>query len=581
MKYIKTLFMGLLAITAASCSDFLDHTPDERTEIDTEDKVVSLLIASYPDAAPCWLGEISSDNLIDNMSPHLPSSPNDKQILSHYNYSHFERFDNELYQFEPASSATYNSYDSPGIMWLAYYGAIASVNHALDAVGKMKGENADPGKFSEKLRAAWAEAHLIRAYSHFMLVNLFSKAYKDEESSKEDVGIPYVTEPEDKVQQEYDRSNVAETYRKIGQDLEEGLKYVSDINYNTAPKYHFNTLAAHAFAARYYLFTRQYEKVIEHADAVLTTDSAQMQHMMMDFSVFGECSTSSDYGNAWQKPELNNNLMLLCTSSLLQRRIFGYRYSVAGPAAREVLMIHESPLWKDWICPPTLMVSGQLFGNSSADYGFFNCKVVEQFEYSDKIAGIGFPHVIYRAFTSNNLLLERAEAEIMLGRYEDAKRDLKFYWNSAVNSLSAEDYKQFVESNQLKYMTDDVFTSYYSNGENINCFDSWDFTQQVSPKFVVPAEATPYMNCLNDFRRLENAFEGMRFFDIKRWGLPLSHTVGLNSDVVEVEVNSDKRAIEIPWEALSAGLESSRQPVKADTKKLVSPDYDSFRVKAN
>lgn len=581
MKYIKTLFMGLLAITAASCSDFLDHTPDERTEIDTEDKVISLLIASYPDAAPCWLGEISSDNLIDNMSPHLPSNPNDKQILSHYNYSHYDRYDNELYQFEPARSATYNSYDSPGYVWLTYYGAIASVNHAIDAVGKMKGENADPDKFSEKLRAAWAEAHLIRAYSHFMLVNLFSKAYKDEESSKEDVGIPYITEPEDKVQQEYDRSNVAETYRKIGQDLEVGLKYVSDINYNTAPKYHFNTQAAHAFAARYYLFTRQYEKVIEHADAVLTTDSAQMQHMMMDFSVFGECSTSSDYGNAWQKPELNNNLMLLCTGSLLQRRIFGYRYSIAGPAAREALMIHNSPLWSGYICPPTLLVSGQLFGNSSADYGFFSCKIVEQFEYSDKIAGIGFPHVIYRAFTSNNLLLERAEAEIMLGRYEDAKRDLKFYWNSAINSLSAEDYKQFVEANYLKYMTDDVFTSYYSNGENINCFDSWDFTQQVSPKFVVPAEATPYMNCLNDFRRFENAFEGMRFFDIKRWGLPLSHTVGLSSDVVEAEVNSDKRAIEIPWETLSAGLESSRQPVKADAKKQVSINYDSFRVKAN
>ena len=80
--------MGLMTIAAGSCSDFLDHTPDERTEIDSEDKVVSLLIASYPVAAPCWLGEISSDNLIDNQTPHLPSSTNDKQILSHYNYSH-------------------------------------------------------------------------------------------------------------------------------------------------------------------------------------------------------------------------------------------------------------------------------------------------------------------------------------------------------------------------------------------------------------------------------------------------------------------------------------------------------------
>ena len=106
MKYIKTLFMGLLAIAASSCSDFLDHTPDERTEINTEDKVVGLLISSYPGAAPCWLGEISSDNLIDNMSPHLPSNPNDKPIMSHYAYSHYHRYDNELFKFEPAKSAT-------------------------------------------------------------------------------------------------------------------------------------------------------------------------------------------------------------------------------------------------------------------------------------------------------------------------------------------------------------------------------------------------------------------------------------------------------------------------------------------
>lgn len=576
MKYIKTLFMGLLAIAASSCSDFLDHTPDERTEINTEDKVVGLLISSYPGAAPCWLGEISSDNLIDNMSPHLPSNPNDKPIMSHYAYSHYDRYDNELFKFEPAKSATFNSYDSPGYVWLCYYNSIASVNHAIKAMETMEGEGADPAKFSEKLRAAWAEAHLLRAYSHFMLVNLFSQAYRGEES-KNDVGVPYVTEVEDVVQKDYDRSNVAEVYKKIGEDLEIGLKYMSDVNFKTAPKYHFNTNAAHAFAARYYLFSHQYEKVIEHADAVLSTDSAQMQRMMMDYSVFGDCSTGDDYSNAWQNPDLNNNLMLITTGSLLQRRIWGYRYSVASTAAREAMMIHSGPLWSGYICPPTLLVSGQLFSSSSGDYGFINSKIFEQFEYADKIAGIGYPHTIYRAFTSMNLLLERAEAEIMLQRYEEAKRDLKFYWNSAINSFSEEDYKQFVDGRYIKFMTDDIFDGYYSRGENINCFDSWDFAQEMGVQ--VPADAAPLMNCLNDFRRFENCFEGLRFFDIKRWGLPLKHTVGLNSEEFIVGVHAPERAIEVPWEALSAGLESSRVTVPAQ-KKQVSLNYDSFRVKS-
>lgn len=579
MKHIKTLFMGLMTIAAGSCSDFLDYTPDERTEIDSEDKVVSLLIASYPGAAPCWLGEISSDNLIDNQTPHLPSSTNDKQILSHYNYSHFSRFDNELYAFEPATTATYGDYDSPGMIWGEYYASTASVNHAIEAIAKMKGENADPAKFSDKLRCAWAEAHLLRAYNHFMLVNLFAQPYKDEETSKQDVGVPYVTTVEDVVSKDYDRSNVAETYRRIGEDLEEGLKYVSDYNYNTAPKYHFNVNAAHAFAARYYLFARQYEKVIKHADAVLSTDSAQMQRMMMDYSVFGDCSTADDFAKAWQHPDRNNNLMLLCTNSLLQRRAWGYRYSVAGPCARGAMMVHQSPLWSGYICPPQAVVSGMLFSSSASDYGFISSKIFEEFEYADKIAGTGFPHIIYRAFTSMNLLLERAEAEIMLGRYEDAKRDLKFYWNSSINSMSPSDYKQFVEGKSLKYMTDDVFSAYYNKADNYNCFENWDFTRQLSSKFVVPADAVALMNCLNDFRRFENVFEGMRYFDIKRWGLPVSHIIGLEGDSIGLEVNDPRRAIEVPWEALSAGMESSRTPVAKDTRSF-SIDYESLRVKS-
>ncbi len=579
MKHIKTLFMGLMTIAAGSCSDFLDHTPDERTEIDSEDKVVSLLIASYPGAAPCWLGEISSDNLLDNQSPHLPSSTNDKQILSHYNYSHFSRFDNELYAFEPASSATYNDYDSPGMVWSEYYASTASVNQALDAIERMKGANADPAKFSDKLKCAWAEAHLLRAYNHFMLVNLFAQPYKDDEVSKEDIGVPYVTEIEDVVSKDYDRSNVAETYRKIGLDLEEGLKYVSDYNYTTAPKYHFNTNAAHAFASRYYLFTRQYEKVIEHADAVLSTDSAQMQRMMMDFSVFGDCSSADDYAKAWQHPDRNNNLMLLCTNSLLQRRAWGYRYSVAGPCARDAMMVRTNhPLWSGLICPVQAAVGGMLFSSSASDYGYISSKIFEEFEYADKIAGTGFPHIIYRAFTSMNLLLERAEAEIMLGRYEDAKRDLKFYWNSSLNSLSPTDYKQFIEGKMGKFMTDEIFDSYYSKAENNNCFENWDFTRQLSNKFVVPADAVALMNCLNDFRRFENVFEGMRYFDIKRWGLPLSHTIGIESDSIGIEINDPRRSIEVPWEALSAGLEPTRTVVQKDNRSF-SIDFESLRVK--
>jgi hypothetical protein len=263
-KYFILLLAGI-ALTLTSCSDFLDKTPDERTEIDNETKVKELLASAYPGANYEWLAELSSDNFIDNQAPHLPTSTQDKQILAHYNYGSYARFDDQLYNFDPATQATYNDYDSPGMIWGDYYSSIAVANQALKSIDEIAAKN---GATTTTLKVARAEALLIRAYSHFMLVNIFGQPYRDAEKSKSEVGVPYVTEVEDVVSKNYKRDNVADVYAKIQTDLEAGLADISDVNYKY-PKYHFNVNAANAFAARFYLYTRQWEKVIKYADKVI------------------------------------------------------------------------------------------------------------------------------------------------------------------------------------------------------------------------------------------------------------------------------------------------------------------------
>ena len=258
--------------------------------------------------------------------------------------------------------------------------------------------------------------------------------------------------------------------------------------------------------------------------------------------------------------------MLIKTGSLFYRRIFGYRYSLAGPPAREVLMFHtHSGLWSGYYVTPIAIVSGMVFSSSSSDYGFFSCKMAEEFEYSDKIAGIGYPHMILRAFTGNELLLERAEAYIMKGNYADGARDLKYYWNNAINTFAPADRDAYAR--YISYLTDEHILSYYADASHENCFEDWSFTQNISSDYVIPAEAVPYMNCLNDFRRFENAFEGLRFFDLKRWGIEYQHVVGVNSEILVLQPNDERRGIEVPWETLSAGLEPTR---KADNSALNS-----------
>lgn len=563
MKSIKytAIFLSAVALSLTSCSDsFLDHNPDERVEIDNETKVIQLLNSAYPDCNPSWLGEMYSDNLIDNQAPHLPSNPNDKQILTHYNYSQYSLEDNQSFRFEPATQATYSSYDSPGQLWGGYYNSIAYCNFALDAIQQIAAKDS----LTEKLRAARGEAELLRAYNHFMLVNYFSTAYRGE-ASKQDVGVPYVTETEDVVNKQYDRGNVYDTYESIQKDLEAGLADISDVNYTTAPKYHFNVNAAHAFAARFYLFKRDYEKVIEHANAVLGTDSASVQRMTMDYSIFDGCASGDDYSTQWQNPDLNNNLLLMTTGSLLTRRVIGYRYSCAGQAARQVFMMHsDSPLKNGYICPVQCLVAGMLFGYTN-DYGFFSSKIYEKFQYTNKIAGIGYPHIIYRAFTGSELLLERAEAKIMLGRYSDAAEDLMAYWNDGLNSFSEADKAAYISTGYGRYLTRANLLSYYGrhNSDNTAILDDWSCAQAVG--LNIPTEAVPYMNCLNDFRRFENMFEGMRLLDIKRWGLSVTHAVGVTSEEYSVTPLSPKLNIEVPWESLQAGMQSSRDSLGVTT----------------
>ena len=56
------------ALTLTSCDDFLDKMPDNRTEINTADKVTKLLVSAYSESNTNYLCEMASDNTMDNGS---------------------------------------------------------------------------------------------------------------------------------------------------------------------------------------------------------------------------------------------------------------------------------------------------------------------------------------------------------------------------------------------------------------------------------------------------------------------------------------------------------------------------------
>lgn len=516
-----------------------------------------LLKTSYSNANYGWICEMSSDNIFDNNTPHAPHDRSSKAKSVRYSLAPYDRMDDELFRFEQVVSSS--SADSPENVWESYYNSIACANEVLASVKRVREQHLDDNN-TASLDAAEAEAKLIRAYNGFILVNIFSQVYKNDDLSANDKGVAYPTTPEDKVMVHYERPSVKATYDMIQKDLEEGLAAISD-DYMDKPKWRFNENAAHAFAARFYLFKRDYDKVIEHANYVLGTDDATTQAKLFHYDGFNSTQYYlSDFTKIWQNANNQGNLMLLSTNSLYQRHCYGARrYALTGPALTNTIY-RTGPNWR-WYFPPIFYASG-IASNSDSDYGYYSTKIAEEFEYSDKVSGIGYVHTIRREFTTNALLLERAEAKLMKGDIDGCRADLILYDNSRW-TFSSDFEKQFFAQNALWYLTQGDIESYYSSKKNPNCYDTetWNkYLSAISPDMKLPAneDAYIYMNCLNDMRRVETIQEGFRFFDLKRWGIEYSHVYDADAKEIVLTSTDPRRAIEIPVSVQAAGHETSR-----------------------
>ena len=522
-KYCTGVALGA-ALMLSSCSDFLDKMPDNRVTLDTPTKVRELLVSGYSDANYSVLAELSADNFVDNTSP-------DEAGVYYPLLSARERMHDEVFAWEDAVSS--DQQDSPSAVWGSCYKAIAVANHALEALESFEGK----GFEDADIQAMRAEALLIRSYHHFILVNIFCQAYKDESLSQADQGIPYVTEPEKEVFVNYARLSVAEVYAHIEKDLLEALPLVSNHIFE-ADKYHFNRNAAHAFAARFFLYKRNYDRVIEFANTVLGDDP---RGMMRKHDT--ETPTIDAYKNEYVKSSHQCNLLVLPTYSTFDR-VFGSRYACNRDAAQGSIF-GTGPTWPDFRYSPCY--SGRMYTVGGQEYGVYFPKTAEFFEYTDKVAGIGYPRVVRVEFTVEELLLCRAEAYIFKNDLGNALKDLAM-WDDSRKLTSVTDASDF------EVLTEDLIKSFYTPEATL--FVKKLNPTLMSPEFVVTEAQEPYVHCLLHFRRLETVFDGLRWFDIKRYGIELTHNIGKNR-VETLTWDDECRALQVPQEVIAAGFEAN------------------------
>lgn len=555
-NYIALTAVATLA-SMTSCNDFLDKSPDTRVEIKTVEQARELLVDAYNQYDYSTVCELSTDNVIDNNSPSSSGV--------RYNLSSYDTMDDELFAWEDVKSST--DTNSPSSMWNGCYSAIAACNAVLEAADKLEAEGLTTDE-KTTLDAVRGEAYVSRAYHHFTLCNIFCMPYRGAEASDTILGIPYATKPETHLSVQYDRGTLKEDYDSIEKDLLRGLPLINDAIYEV-PKYHFNKQAAYAFAARFFLFKREYPKVIAYADSAFSgqTPSSCMSDIWKQTSFY----YIKDISLYYTRVARNNNLLLFATYSQWPRRLSSsYRYTCNRDAKRATIQ-GPGPSWKDnkftnSTTKETFAMNScfrSVLGSSGgSEYGaYFAGAAGEQFEYTDKVAGIGYTHNVRAEFTGEETILCRAEAKAYMGDLEGCFEDLKV-WDDARQDNTDKG------SSSMKPLTRKLIESFYDreNDPGFGIINDFHIDEVCPSTYKVTAENEPYLQCVMHYRRIQNVHNGMRWFDIKRYGLSITHNIG-TSGTKTLQSLDPRYAIQIPTEVLSTGFTPNpRYTVSSATK---------------
>ncbi len=551
-KYINRVLWVLLFFTLhsslfilTSCDD-LDEAPDNRTEIDNKDKVGKLLTSAYPLSTPALICELSSDNLVDD-NVVVPATHNDA----------YYKFHEEAYYWQDIEDYSIGDDDTPYQVWESYYSGISVCNHAIEAMLAMSSDPAHDAALSH----SWGEAHVLRAYLHFVLVNVFAEAYKDDSRSSADRGIPYVTKSESTVHVDYSTSeflhDVKTTYDLIEKDLLEGIDLIDDSKY-MVPAYHFNRNAANAFAARFYLFKRDYTKCLKYANAALGEVP-----VLRNWQTINKNTLSSKVFDYNDEKQSWNYLIQSTYSKQWRMHVSSARFAVNTgttfkdangktwrvPSTMDVTVWGPGPNWSGTL--PAF--SGMVYINGAGQqYGAWLFRLYEYFEYIDKIAGIGYVHQLYQPFTADETLLCRAEAKLYLGDQSGAIQDLDMWTSSHLVTTT---------------LTLDRIKTRYRRTSAYNDYVSELHPAEMGFEKVLTDNDLSVLDCILHFRRIETIHEGLRWFDIKRYGIKIYHHY---RNAREDDIHTDsltwddpRRVLQLPNNVIESGYPGNRQTSSA------------------
>lgn len=241
--YLTLLTIGLGIFT--SCDNFLDIVPTGEVIPKTLEEYRALQLSAYLKLPDRGLTSFRSDEL--DLAPADATSKDSYKDISLWN--------------DDTQSDMTLQFD-----WKNFYTAIYFTNQIIENESKITEGN------STDIKQLVGEAYLLRAYAHFVLVNLYGKPYKASSAST-DKGVPIQLTTD--VEKVLTRSSVDAVYQAVLNDIKEAEKRITVKSWDTGYNYRFTTVAVEALKSRVYLYMGDgfWDKSLEASKNVLEIKS--------------------------------------------------------------------------------------------------------------------------------------------------------------------------------------------------------------------------------------------------------------------------------------------------------------------
>lgn len=236
------LFFSFWGLFLSSCDDYLDIQPKDRVIPENLEEYRGLMTSGYATFPHTKAKAALRTDL-------LSINPNDYSASKYRDI--FLWKDNDY--VEETSEFAYD----------LLYRTIFYCNEVITSGGKDVED-------SEEKNQLLGEAHALRAYTYFELINLFVKPF-EAKSAESDLAVPLVLGID--VENAPKRASVAAIYEQIFGDLNKADELLNVAVQPAEVKYRFSKLSLEALKARIFLYREEYKKALSAVDKVLAVNA--------------------------------------------------------------------------------------------------------------------------------------------------------------------------------------------------------------------------------------------------------------------------------------------------------------------